>query len=53
MAYIKVVAQEQFQEWQDAHRTGIGASQIAAVLGEHRFASRIRVWAEKVGRRGA
>jgi putative phage-type endonuclease len=50
MAYIKVVAQEQFEEWQDAHRTGIGASQIAAVLGEHRFASRLRVWAEKVGR---
>jgi putative phage-type endonuclease len=50
MAYMEVVPQQQFQEWQDAHRTGIGASQIAAVLGEHRFASRLRVWAEKVGR---
>ena len=50
MTYVEIVPQGHFQEWQDAHRTGIGASQIAAVLGEHRFASRLRVWAEKVGR---
>jgi len=48
--YTEVVSQEQFYDWRDAHNTGIGASQIAAVLGEHRFGSRLRVWAEKVGR---
>lgn len=50
MSYKKVVNQDNFNEWQEAHKTGIGASQIAAVLGEHRFASRLRVWAEKTGR---
>ena len=50
MGYIKVVEQSAIGEWLDAHRTGIGASEIAAVLGAHRFNSRLRVWAEKVGR---
>jgi putative phage-type endonuclease len=48
--FDEVVSQQQFQDWQAAHRTGIGASQIAAVLGVHRYGSRLRVWAEKVGR---
>ena len=48
--YSEVITQDKIGEWQEAHRSGIGASEIAAVIGEHRFASRLRVWAEKVGR---
>ena len=48
--YEELVSQDKFYDWLDAHQTGIGASQIAAVLGEHRFSSRLRVWAEKTGR---
>ena len=47
---IEIISQDDFNGWLEAHKLGIGASQIAAVLGEHRFASRLRVWAEKVGR---
>ena len=50
MQYEEIVSQSNFGEWREAHKTGIGASQIAAVLGESRFGSRLRVWAEKVGR---
>ena len=50
MQYQEIVEQSNFGEWREAHKTGIGASQIAAVLGESRFGSRLRVWAEKVGR---
>ena len=50
MQYQEVVLQSNFDEWREAHKTGIGASQIAAVLGESRFGRRLRVWAEKVGR---
>jgi putative phage-type endonuclease len=46
----EIISQDDFNGWLEAHKLGIGASQIAAVLGEHRFASRLRVWAEKVGR---
>ena len=48
--FTSVVSQDNMYAWQEAHKTGIGASQIAAVLGEHRFGSRLRIWAEKVGR---
>lgn len=48
--FTELVSQSSFHEWQDAHNTGIGASQIAAVLGESRYGSRLRVWAEKIGR---
>ena len=50
MQYQEIVEQSNFGEWREAHKTGIGASQIAAVLGESRYGSRLRVWAEKVGR---
>jgi len=50
MTYEEVVSQEQFEEWLEAHKTGIGASQIAAVLGEHPFKSRLQIWAELVNR---
>lgn len=36
-------------EWLAARRTGIGASEIAAVLGVSRFASPASVWADKCG----
>jgi putative phage-type endonuclease len=50
MLYEEVVDQHKdFQAWQDAHGTGIGGSEIAAVLGESRWKSRLRVWGEKVG----
>jgi putative phage-type endonuclease len=48
--YKEIISQDDINGWIEAHKLGIGASQIAAVLGEHRFGSRLRVWAEKVGR---
>ena len=48
--YDIVCAQDDREEWQQAHLSGVGASQIAAVLGEARFGSRLRIWAEKIGR---
>lgn len=39
-----------FQGWLDAHQRGIGASEIAAVMGRHRFMSRLKLWAIKTGR---
>ena len=50
MKYEEVVAQDKRFEWETAHLLGIGASQIAAVLGEHPYVSRLKVWAEKTGR---
>lgn len=48
--FIEIVSQDKRRDWEDAHGTGIGASEIAAVLGESRYGSRLRVWAEKTGR---
>jgi putative phage-type endonuclease len=48
--FIEIVSQDKRRDWEDAHDTGIGASEIAAVLGESRYGSRLRVWAEKIGR---
>ena len=45
-----VIAQSDRRGWENAHLTGIGASQIAAVLGEHPYQSGVRIWGEKVGR---
>jgi putative phage-type endonuclease len=39
-----------FQGWLDAHQRGIGASEIAAVMGRHRFMSRLKLWAIKTKR---
>jgi putative phage-type endonuclease len=48
MLYEEVVDQHKdFSGWQAAHATGIGGSEIAAVLGESRWKSRLRVWGEK------
>jgi len=50
LPYTALVSQEaDFQGWLDAHGQGIGASEIAAILGEHPFKSALRVWAEKTG----
>lgn len=47
--YVGVVPQSLTKSWLQAHQTGIGASEIAAVLGENPYQSRIRVWAHKTG----
>ena len=36
-------------EWLGARREGIGASEAAAILGEHPWKSRYQLWAEKTG----
>ena len=50
MGYKTVVSQMDYAEWLASRRHHIGASEISTVLGENRFGSRLRLWAEKVGR---
>ena len=50
LPYVEMASQENdFQAWQAEHLTGIGASEIASVLGQHPFKSRLRLYAEKRG----
>jgi len=51
--YEIVCAQDDRETWQEAHLTGVGASQIASVLGVNPYGSRLRVWSEKTKRLGA
>lgn len=37
-------------KWRDERSTGIGATDVAAILGVHRWKSPLEVWAEKTGR---
>ena len=50
MGYKTVVSQMDYAEWLASRRHHIGASEISTVLGENRFGSWLRLWAEKVGR---
>ncbi|MDP2662100.1 MAG: YqaJ viral recombinase family protein [Dehalococcoidia bacterium] len=46
-SYDILCRQSDKQRWLELHNTGIGASEIAAVLGEHPYQSNLRVWGEK------
>lgn len=48
--YKRIIHSRRREEWLKARYAGIGASEIAAAIGEHPFLSRLRLWAEKVGR---
>lgn len=38
-------------EWLETRREGVGGSDFGAILGEHPYRSRLRVWLEKLGRK--
>ena len=46
----EVITQDDREAWLNARQSGIGASEIAAVLGESPYSSRLRIWGQKVGR---
>ncbi len=51
MTFTEIVDQHaDFAGWQEAHSTGIGASEMATVLGLNPWKTRLQLWAEKTGR---
>lgn len=49
--YTEIVDQQaDFTGWQEAHNLGIGASEVATVLGLNPWKTRLQLWAEKTGR---
>ena len=46
----EIVSSDDRDSWLEARNSGIGASEIAAVLGESPYSSRLRIWGQKIGR---